>query len=73
MICVGVAMIAALYREAIIPGSVVLPVVFFPVWFGGGALIGAGLSRPFGHWWLGIVVVWALQIMATQFVFGPNY
>lgn len=66
-------MIAALYREATIPGSVVLPVVFFPVWLGGGALIGVGLSRPFGRWRLGIVVVWALQTMVRQFVFGPNY
>jgi hypothetical protein len=73
MICIGVAMIAILHRESLVPGAVILPVVFFPTWLGGGALIGAGLSRPFGNWWIGIVVVWAVQIVATELVFGPNF
>jgi len=75
LIAVGMAMLIRLVREIAMPGSVVLPVVLFPIWFVGGAFIGAGISHLKSRWWVGAMLSIPIQI-ATLFVlfsFFPNY
>jgi hypothetical protein len=72
LIAVGIAVLTRLVREIDAPDSVVLPVVLFPAWFGGGALIGAGLSHLKSRWWIGAVLSIPVQF-ALLFVLGSVF
>lgn len=75
LIAIGATMLTRLVREMATPGSVVLPIVLFPVWFVGGAVVGAGISHLTSRWWVGALLSIPVQI-ATLFALiskFPNY
>jgi len=75
LIAVGAAMLFRLLREIAIPGSVVLPLVLYPVWFGGGAFIGAGLAHLNYDWAAGAILSIPFQnaMLFVLTAFFPNY
>jgi hypothetical protein len=58
LVALGILMVSTLFKYP--PGRDVYPV--FVLWFGGGAMIGAGLFTPFGKVWWGAVIGFAVQV-----------
>ena len=66
LIAVGVGAMAFLYHSADAPrglGNSAQVGLAVLLWFGGGALVGAGLFTPFKRPWTGASVAFALQVL----------
>jgi hypothetical protein len=60
LVALGIFMVSTLFKYP--PGR---DAYAFVLWFGGGAMIGAGLFTPFGRVWWGAVVGFAAQIVVV--------
>jgi hypothetical protein len=64
LIGLGVIMISTLFKHPPEPGPPIMrgAFPFFLLWFGGGAMIGAGVLKPFKQGWLGASVGFIIQV-----------
>jgi len=69
LVAVGLALLGGLVREASARDAVILPVVLFSIWFGSGALIGAGVLVLTSRWWVGALLSIPIQIAMLPVLF----
>ena len=64
LIALGVAALALVLRTntAVVGEDYIGNRLAFPLWIGGGSLIGAGIFMPFHKTWLGLIIGLLIQI-----------
>jgi hypothetical protein len=65
LVAVGLVLLLLIFRE---PGGSLGDSAAIVCWFGGGALIGAGLLAPFRKWWIGAAIGMGIQLLVLYYI-----